>query len=126
MKRIIISVILLAICIGAAAVEMYYINIRADYYLDRIEQVDKFMLKNDFESALPLCKDIDKSWSSTAEKINTMLIHDYIDDISLSIAQMRSHIESSNPDMYFAESSGAKKGLASMKNGEFLSLENIL
>lgn len=126
MKRIILSIILLTICIGAASVEMYYIDIRAGYYLDKIEQVDKFMLKNDFESALQLCKDIDESWDDTAKKINTMLNHDYIDDISLSFAQMRSHIENNNPDMYFSESSGAKKGLDSMKNSEFLSLENIL
>lgn len=125
MKRIIISIILLVICFGTAAVEMYYVTKRADDYIDKIEQIDMLMLKDDFENALPLCEEIDDSWSDIAEKINTMLIHDYIDDIGVSFSQMRSHIETNNPDMYFAESSGAKKELTAIRKSEFLNLENI-
>ena len=61
-----------------------------------------------------------------AKLIDTMLIHDYVDNIGLSISRMTAFAQKQNRDMYFAESVQAKKELASIKESEFPLVENIL
>ena len=55
-----------------------------------------------------------------------LLIHDYVDEIGNKISNMRSYAENCSPDMYFAESTTAKKELASIKESEYPLAENIL
>lgn len=126
MKRIYISVIFLAIAFSLSAIEIGYISGKIDTYISLIEQADRYMRKTNFEDALNLCKDIEDKWDNSAEKIDMLLIHDYVDEIGNSISKMRSHAENGNPDLYFSESTCAKKELASIKESEYPLLENIL
>lgn len=126
MKRILISLLLFVTAIGGAVGELLYIGSQSDSFTSRIEEVDRLVRKNDFAGAQRLCRSVSADWDETADKVYIFLIHDYIDNIGLSIAQMQSHIENVNPDMYFAESANAKRGLKSLKASEFPDYENIL
>ena len=126
MKRIYISVLFLAIAFSLSAVELGYISGKADVFISMIDQADRYMRKTNFEDALNLCKDIEDQWCESAESIDMLLIHDYVDQIGNSISKMRSHAENGNPDLYFSESASAKKELASIKESEYPLLENIL
>ncbi len=106
MKRIIISLALLAACAIGAVIETAYISSSVDSYTETIDRNDE--------------------WTDSAHGIDALLIHDYVDGIGLGIAQMKSHIESGNPDMYFSESEKTKKALASIKDSEYPYAENIL
>ena len=84
------------------------------------------MRKSEFEDAINVCKTIEEKWDYTAKKIDMLLIHDYVDEIGNKISNMRSYAENCSPDMYFAESTTAKKELASIKESEYPLAENIL
>ncbi len=126
MKRIYISVVLLIIAACISAAETGFVSAKADLFTGRIEQTDKLMKKDQFEEAAKLCRQLEDDWNKSAEKIDMLLIHDYVDNIGASISKMRSHIECVNPDMYFAESTVVKKELASIKESEYPYFENIL
>ena len=126
MKRIIISLALLAACAIGAVIETAYISSNVDSYTETIDRIDGYMLRDDFENALRECSRLNDEWTDSAHGIDALLIHDYVDDIGLGIAQMKSHIESGNPDMYFSESEKTKKALASIKDSEYPYAENIL
>lgn len=126
MKRIIISLILTAIVMGASVFEVIYVGKKSDDYSERIKKIDSMLLNNDTEGALKECRALESDWERDAEKIYTLLSHDTVDNVGYGISGMRSHIENSNAAMYFYESSGAKKELASIKGSEYPFIENIL
>ena len=88
--------------------------------------VPRLMSRLEFEDALKICEETEKEWYDNAKLIDTMLIHDYVDNIGLSISKMTAFAQKQNRDMYFAESVQAKKELASIKESEFPLVENIL
>lgn len=126
MKRIIISVVLLLICVVGAIAETSYISGSVDGYTQTIDDIDGYMLRDDFENALAQCSELNDNWADSAHGIDALLIHDYVDGIGFSLSQMKSYIESGNPSMYFSESEKAKKALASIKDSEYPFVENIL
>ena len=126
MKRIIISLALTAIVLGASIFEVIYVGKKSDDYTDRIKKIDAMLSNNDTESALKECRSLESDWDGDAEKIYTLLSHDTVDSVGYGISGMRAYIENDNTDMYYFESAGAKKGLASIKGSEYPLLENIL
>lgn len=126
MKRIIFAFLFFLIVIAAAAAELGYVTANADLYISKIELTDKQVYKNNFEDALNMCDKLENSWNDSSKKIDVMLNHDCIDSIGESINRMTSYIQNGSIDMYFAESSKAKKELASIKESEYPFIENIL
>ena len=126
MKRIIIAIVLILLCLAASVTEVFFISRNVTAYCSDIEQIDLCMRKVDFERALDLCADMNERWNSMAWKVDTLLIHDYVDGVGLSLAQMQRYIENGSPDLYFAESEKAKRALASLKDSEYPTAENIL
>ena len=113
-----LSLVLAALCF--ASVETGFISGKTDSFIAKIECADRLM------SALKICEETEKEWYDNAKLIDTMLIHDYVDNIGLSISRMTAFAQKQNRDMYFAESVQAKKELASIKESEFPLVENIL
>lgn len=126
MRRIYISLVFIIACAVFSAVQLGFVSAKADVFVAMIEQSDRYMMKNDFEEAIKLCKTVEEKWKESAEKIDMLLIHDYVDEIGINISKMRSYAESGSPDMYFAMSTSAKKELASIKESEYPLIENIL
>lgn len=126
MKRIIIALVLILICLAASMTEVFFISRNVTAYCDDIEQIDTSMRKDDFEQALNLCTDMNDRWNKIAWKVDALLIHDYVDGVGLSLAQMQRYIENGSLDLYFAESEKAKRALASLKDSEYPTTENIL
>lgn len=125
MKRIYISIVIFVLVLGTSIFEILYVASKSDSYKSRIEAVDSLTNYGEKEKALDSCKAIESDWNRDSEKIYTLLIHDYLDNIGISISKMRAHLENGNADMYFAESANAKKGLASVKGSEYPYFENI-
>lgn len=126
MKRIFIALLFFIAVSAAASAELGYVTANADLYISKIELTDKQVYKNNFEEALKMCDQLENSWSNSSKKIDVMLNHDCIDSIGESINRMTSYIQNGSIDMYFAESRIAKKELASIKESEYPSVENIL
>lgn len=125
MKRIVIAFLLILLCLTASMTEVFFISRNVTSYCDDIERIDTSMRKDDFENALNLCADINDHWNEMAWMVDALLIHDYVDGVGLSLAQMQRYIENGSPDLYFAESEKAKRALASLKDSEYPTTENI-
>lgn len=126
MKRIYLSILFILIVAASAAVQLGYVSGKVDIFVSWIEQSEKYMRKSDFEDTVNLCKTIEDEWNKTAKKFDMLLIHDYVDAIGNDISKMRAYAENCSPDMYFAQSTSAKKELASIKESEYPFIENIL
>lgn len=126
MKRIYIAAVLILIALATAALEMGFVTAKSDMYISKIEDVDRLMKKEGFSEAIRLSREAEKEWYDCAKSIDMLLIHDYVDDIGLSFSKMTAFAERRNADMYFSQSSEAKKQLASIKESEYLMIENIL
>ncbi len=126
MKRIYLAVLFILIAAVTAAAETGYVSAKTDYYIYSIEAVDKLMMKNDFEQAINLCSKIENNWNNSVKKFDILLIHDYVDKIGNGISRMKAFAENASMDMYFSESVTTKKELASIKESEYPSIENIL
>ena len=126
MKRIIISLVLTALVLGASVFEFFFVGSKADDYTNRIAEIEAHLKNGDIKSAAKACRAVEQDWDGDMEKIYTLLIHDYADNIGYSFSKMRVHLEQGNLDMYYAESTAAKKGLASIKGNEYPLFENIL
>lgn len=126
MKRIFIAFLLFIIVGIIAAAELGYVTANTDLYISKIELTDKQVYKNNFEEALKMCAELEYKWDKSEKKIDVMLNHDCIDSIGESINKMTSYIQNGSIDMYFAESSKAKKELASIKESEYPLIENLL
>ncbi len=126
MKRIIIAVILFSICSVGAVMEVFFVSRSVNTYLEEIEEINRYVKKDEFVTAADKCAELEKQWNKTLRIIDAVLIHDYVDQISISVAQMRSYVENNSPDMYFSSSETAKKALESIRDSEYPYLENIL
>ena len=125
MKRIVIAFLLILLCLTASMTEVFFISRNVTSYCDDIERIDTSMRKDDFEKALNLCADMNDHWNEMTWMVDALLIHDYVDGVGLSLAQMQLYIENCSPDLYFAESEKAKRALASLKDSEYPTTENI-
>lgn len=109
MKRIYIALSLVLAALCFASVETGFISGKTDSFIAKIECADRLMSRLEFEDALKICEETEKEWYDNAKLIDTMLIHDYVDNIGLSISRMTVFAQKQNRDMYFAESVQAKK-----------------
>ncbi len=125
MKRIYITFAIILIALLTSAVQLGFVSGKADLFISMIEQTDRQMSKSNFDEAAKLCENIENNWFESAEIIDMLLIHDYVDEIGNSISKMRTFAENASVDLYFAESASAKKELASIKESEYPNFENI-
>ncbi|MCD8025751.1 MAG: DUF4363 family protein [Clostridiales bacterium] len=109
MKRLYIALLFMIIALCIAGTETGYVSARADAFISKIDNIDRLIKKNEYNEALALCKSAEDEWEECAKSIDMLLIHDYVDEIGISISQMRSYVEAQNSDMYFSESTMAKK-----------------
>lgn len=126
MKRIYIAAALILVTLITAALESGYVTAKSDMFITKIEKADKLMKKSEYRQAFMLCQNTEKEWYDDAKVIDMLLIHDYVDDIGLSISRMTAFAEEKSAELYFAESAGAKKQLASIKESEYPLIENLL
>ena len=109
-----------------ASAEMGYITAKADMFEAKIENADRYMRKNEYAEAFKICKEAESDWEDSTKIIDMLLIHDYVDSVGMKISLMKSFAENQNYDMYFSESTAAKKELASIKESEYPNIDNLL
>ncbi len=126
MKRVILSVIIFSICVSGALFEVFCLSKSIEGYIEQIENTETLVKKDEFVAASKKCAELEQSWSDTARIIDAVLIHDYVDRISINISQMRAFAENNSADSFFAVSAEAKKALKSIKYSEYPLPENIL
>ncbi len=126
MKRLYISAVLLVLTIFGAIFQLWYVGAKTDRFYQKIEELDALVEAENYETAITFANSAESEWNNTVKAIDTLLIHDYVDSITVSFSKLCAYIESKNKDDYIIESVGIKKGLTSLKESEYPSFTNLM
>ena len=127
MREIIIIVLILIITIVGAIITQNYLNKSTDLVVGKLNNLKENMKKEDIvqENIKKEVEDVYNSWESVNEKWSTMILHDEIDLIEISLTKMKSKIESGDYDDSISELDTAIFLLNHIKEKEKLCLKNI-
>lgn len=126
MKRIYISLAFFILSIATGIFEMFYVTNRIDELNEEIVSADNLVKSKNYDGAKDVLAAAESKWQKNLSIFDILLIHDYVDEISVNLSAMRSYVATQSNDNYFAESAGIKKQLTSVKDSELVKIENIL
>lgn len=126
MKRIYIAIAFLIISITTGIFEMFYVTNKIDELNEQILTADKLFENESYEDAIDILSAAESKWQNNLSIFDILLIHDYVDEISVNLSAMKSYVATNSGDEYLAESAGIKKQLTSIKDSELVQIENIL
>ena len=126
MKRLIITLIIVAVCAAASGAELAFVSHQTDSVLRGVESADALVRRGNYSEAASICKTICRHWDESAPATDALLIHDYVDSVGLELRKMQTYAEHKCCADYFSSSESVKKGLASLKGSEYPHIENIL
>lgn len=119
MKRIYIALSLVLAALCFASVETGFISGKTDSFIAKIECADRLMSRLEFEDALKICEETEKEWYDNAKLIDTMLIHDYVDNIGLSISRMTAFAQNRTVICTLPKAFRQKKNSPPLKKASF-------
>ena len=126
MKRIYIAIAFLIIALTTGIFEMFYVTNKIDELNEEIISADNLVKSENYDGAKSVLASAETEWQKNLSIFDILLIHDYVDEISVNLSAMRSYVATQSNDIYLAESAGIKKQLTSIKDSELVQIENIL
>lgn len=126
MKRIYIALAFLIIAVTVGIFEMFYVTNKIDELNEKIISADNLVKSENYEGAKDVLASAESKWQKNLSIFDILLIHDYVDEISVNLSSMRSYVATQSNENYLAESEGIKKQLTSIKDSELVQIENIL
>lgn len=126
MKRIYIAIAFLILALTTGIFEMFYVTNKIDELNEEIISADNLVKSENYDGAKSVLASAETEWQKNLSIFDILLIHDYVDEISVNLSAMRSYVATQNNDNYLAESAGIKKQLTSIKDSELVQIENIL
>lgn len=102
MKRIVTSIVILAMLTGMCVWSVFTVNGKTSALLDKIDAVEKAFEDKDSEKCVQLADELQNDWKDFMER--SVLINDlgHALDITSSIAEIRSFAEANNEELYAA------------------------
>ncbi|WP_405352580.1 DUF4363 family protein [Ruminococcus sp.] len=126
MKRIYIALAFLIIAVTVGIFETFYVTNKIDELNEEIISADNLVKNENYEGAKDVLASAESKWQKNLSIFDILLIHDYVDEISVNLSSMRSYVATQSNENYLAESEGIKKQLTSIKDSELVQIENIL
>lgn len=126
MKRIYIAIAFLILALTTGIFEMFYVTNKIDELNEEIISADNLVKSENYDGAKSVLASAETEWQKNLSIFDILLIHDYVDEISVNLSAMRSYVATQSNDNYLAESAGIKKKLTSIKDSELVQIENIL
>ncbi len=126
MKRIYIALILLILTVFICFVEFVYISSSASKITDKIEDVYKSYKEGYKESSLRYALETENDWQNKVKKIDMLLYHDYVDDITRNIVNLKTYITEEDAVGLYSTCNEILTQINSLKNSEFPTAENII
>lgn len=126
MKRLILSISLVAFALLVAFFEMWYINYATDNAIDDIDRITNLIELNEKDKALENTEKVIKKWEENSRYFNVFLLHEEIEAISENLEEINQAIKTDDKDRFFEVSSKTKRRLKIIKEDEYPLLENVL
>ena len=109
MKRIYISLAFFILSIATGIFEMFYVTNRIDELNEEIVSADNLVKSENYDGAKDVLAAAESKWQKNLSIFDILLIHDYVDEISVNLSAMRSYVATQSNDNYLAESAGIKR-----------------
>ena len=116
MKRIYIAIAFLIIALTTGIFEMFYVTNKIDELNEEIISADNLVKSENYDGAKSVLASAETEWQKNLSIFDILLIHDYVDEISVNLSAMRSYVATQSNDNYLAESNTGK----GMKFSRFL------
>lgn len=102
MKRIITSIVILALLAGLCVWSVFTVNIKTGALTDKIHEIEQAFEDKDSENCIKLADELQEYWKDFMDR--SVLINDlgHALDITSSIAEIRSFAEADNEELYAA------------------------
>lgn len=126
MKRIYVALILLLLSTLFCTFEFIYISQTTDKYTKSIELIEKTIDNENYNKAEDIIKKTVNDWNDSVSTIDMLLYHDYIDDISYSMASIPKYLELKEYNEIVITCTKIKEQLNSLKKSELPLIENII
>lgn len=126
MKRVIFSIILLAIIIAGCMVEISFLDSTIISLTENIKNTETLINSDEMDKAIEKNNSTLKIWSNRKNLISTFIDHHHIQEIDETLAIMRALLENNQSEDFFSESSRVINQMEHLKDTEVPSIENIL
>lgn len=102
MKRIVISVVILAVMACGCFVSVYAVNSVTDEMLDKIHEVERAFEEGDIEKSSQKAKELSEDWDKFVDL--SFLVNDlgHALEITSSVAEIHSFAQEGNDELYAA------------------------
>lgn len=91
MKRIYISLAFFILSIATGIFEMFYVTNRIDELNEEIVSADNLVKSENYDGAKDVLAAAESKWQKNLSIFDILLIHDYVDEISVNLSAMRSY-----------------------------------
>ncbi len=126
MKRIYIAAVLLIITVAICTVEFIYINSSVNKIAEKIESVHSLYKDGYKETSMKYALETEKAWQNKVNKIDMLLYHDYVDEITRNIVNLKTYIAEEDATGLYSTCNEILTQISSLKNSEFPTLDNII
>lgn len=126
MKRIYMAVILLVFTVLICSVEFIYISSSADKITERIENLCESYKKGNTENSLSYALETERDWMKKVKRIDMLLYHDYVDEITKNIVNLKTYIAQEDAVGLYSTCNEILTQVSSLKSSELPTAENII
>lgn len=127
MKRLIASILLVAVLAGAAAVHVWYLTQQTHSISQQLHQAHEQVEQGDWDGAYVLTQQAWAQWESQMFYLHTTLHHDDIDQVSTAFRETLAILkQQEQPGEYVAANARILYQLELLVEAELPSLKNIL
>ena len=125
MKRLLYVLVLVVIALGVCFFEFFSVTNCYEKFVKDIDNTRIYVNNNDFENANRLSKKIKEEWDTSEKKLNFILEHTVMDELSKDISELPDYTDKESKDDFLSINDRIKKQLTSLYTSELPIWENI-
>lgn len=125
MKRLWYVLVLIIIALSICFTELFWVKSSYSTFMETIDQGRVAMEKGEYDNANKLSKELQEQWFSREKKLNYLMEHTVLDDISMNISEMSDYTNEESKDDYFSANDRIKKQLTILYTNELPYGDNI-
>lgn len=125
MNRLWCALLLTIIAVGICSFEFYSVNKCYNTFVETIDKTRSSIENGDYESANKLSKKIKSDWDKSEKKLNYILEHTAMDELSKDISELPDYTDKESKDDFLSVNDRIKKQLTSLYTSELPIGENI-
>jgi hypothetical protein len=120
-----ISIALLITIILGSIVYIYWLNTTSNNLLSKIDKLEDAVQSNNWSAAEKQLDDIQKGWEKTEKWMTTLIDHQEIDAIKITLAKLSQYVHYKEVADFMAESATLKLLIKHIPGKEKINLSNL-